>query len=401
MRTPTAGAAGVGLTAARPSREDGFTIIELLVSLTIFGVVIAVALTAMARENAAYQQGLDRMTAVRSIRFAMSTLEMDLQTLGTNVPEGQPELVYAGPDMVAFTADYATNLQADPFAVYRDPDLPLGQVTLPSTPMNLPGTGFAFPQVSYDLQPGIPSPAELLLFFLTPDNFTPEPEDHILWRRVNAGPPERVAGGLFRPAGGQFFAYVRLGRDAGGATGLQEVPTDSLPLIHDATAHLSPADTGQSAVADSVRAVRVSFAAEGGREDDGTVRRVPMSRLIALPNAGLGSRNTCGSPPLLGSALAAAGTTLPSGDPAVRLSWTAAVDEAGGERDVVRYLIWRRAVGSADWGDPYTAIPGGGSPYLWEDTEVESGDLFEYALAAQDCSPALSTLTGSNPVIVP
>lgn len=386
-----------------PVREPraGMTIVELLIALTIFGVVISVALSAMARENAAYQEGLDRMSAVRNIRFAMANLEMDLQTLGTNVPDLQPELVYAGPDVVAFTADHTTNVVLDPFAVYRDPDAPFGEVTLPSSSVSIPGTMVAFPQISYNLQAGIPSPAEMIIFFLRPDTTTADPDDHILWRQVNGAGPQRVAGGLRRSGTEPFFSYIRLAKDNTGATNLEPVADSLLPLHHFATEHLSQADTGRSAVADSVRGVRVTFAATGGRTTGGGIREVPLSRLIALPNAGFGTRNTCGAPPILGVGLLATVVVQPSGDPVVVLNWTAATDEAMGEQDVVRYVLWRRPFGSADWGDPYVAIPGGGSPYTYEDADVTPGAMYEYALAAQDCTPRLSPVTASNPVVIP
>lgn len=381
-----------------PVSRRGMTVIELVIALVVFGVIISLALGALASTNGAYHQGVDRMSSVRSIRYAMSTLERNLETLGTNVPVGQPEFVYGGPDVIAFTADYATHLTTDPFAVYRDPGLLPGQVVAPRTSVAIPNSSRSFPDILYEVQPGVPSPAELIVFFLAPDTTTSEPEDYILWRQVNAGTPERVAGGLRRHGAEPFFSYLRLGRGASGGTELRPVADSLIPIFHSEPAHLSAADTAESAVGDSVRAVRVTLAAMGRGAEP---QVVPLSRLIALPNAGLGTRRTCGSTPILGRGLVATPATLPSGDPVVTLTWAAAVDEAQGELDVVRYLVWRRPLGGTDWGDPYVALPAGGAPYTWDDEAVAAGQMFEYGLAAQDCTPSLSPITASNPVVIP
>ncbi len=42
---------------------------------------------------------------------------------GTNLVAGQPEVVYAAGNVVAFNSDYATRTLVDPFSVFFDPDL--------------------------------------------------------------------------------------------------------------------------------------------------------------------------------------------------------------------------------------------------------------------------------------
>ena len=79
-----------------------------------------------------------------------------------------------------------------------------------------------------------------------------------------------------------------------------------------------------------------------------------------------------------------------AGAETIDLTWPAAADEVGGERDVLRYVIWRRPFGAAVWGDPYRSIPAGNATYLFNDQQVAVGETWEYQLAAQDCTPALS-----------
>jgi hypothetical protein len=116
---------------------------------------------------------------------------------------------------------------------------------------------------------------------------------------------------------------------------------------------------------------------------------------------------SCGAAPILGSGLIANwfidGSVSPP-DTVMSLTWSQAVDEVGGELDVRAYVIWRRDVGNPVWPDPIatvaagpaapsyvdvTAIPGGGGPG------------YQYGLAAQDCTPSLSTMVTATPPISP
>lgn len=110
---------------------------------------------------------------------------------------------------------------------------------------------------------------------------------------------------------------------------------------------------------------------------------------------------SCGDRPILGTGLGAAVATLGSGEPGVELVWNPATDESRGERDVVRYVIWRRSAGDPEWGDPYVSIPAGSPSYLYTDAAVAPGETYLYALAAQDCTPSLSDRTTAGPVTIP
>jgi len=388
-----------GRDAVRRPNREGMSLIELVIALTIFGIVITSAVAFAARENAAFQTAVQRISALRNVRYAVTMLVQDLETTGTNVPINQPSLVYGDDDVVVFSADYATNVSPDPFAVFYDPDAPNGQVQAPAVPFVVPTTAVTVADSLYSFA-GMSSPAEMLVFYFAPDTTTVRDDDHILFRQVNDGAPEPIARNLLRLSGQPFFSYERHVEDGLGATRLEPVPTSALPLWHEEPIHLSPADTGAVSWPDSVRAVRLSIGGSNGLEGD-LERRVETSRLIALPNAGRRAQDTCGSAPLLGSSFEAVATSLASGDPAIELSWDPAVDEAGGEGDVVRYVIWRRLNGSGDWGDPYLAIPAGAAAYTYVEASVQAGTIYQFALAAQDCTPSLSTLEASSWVVVP
>ncbi|MGD8281867.1 MAG: type II secretion system protein, partial [Gemmatimonadota bacterium] len=331
------------------------TLVELLIALTIFGIVITAAVAFMAQQNTAFQESLVRLNALRNLRYALTALEQDVQTLGTNVPTNQPGLLYGDDDVIVFSADYVTNIAGDPFAVFYDPDAPSGQVAAPGGALTVPTTTATVADSVFEVG-GVRSPAEILSFFFRADTLTPRSDDFVLYRQVNDGTPEMVARNLLRRGDTPFFTYQREVADSTGAISFATVGSSDLPLDHASSFHLAAADTGQAAWADSVRAVRVSLASTNGLEGD-EERRVDAGRLIHMPNAGAAVLRTCGSSPLLGVALDAAPDTSATGDPVIGLGWLPAIDEAGGEGDVVRYVLWKRDMTQSDWGDPFVAIP--------------------------------------------
>jgi hypothetical protein len=283
--------------------------------------------------------------------------------------------------------------------VFYDPDAPSGQVTAPGGPFVVPTTGATVADSVYQVA-GVRSPAEIITFFFALDTISSRADDFALYRQVNGGAPEMLARNLLRLGGAPFFSYLREVQDTVSATPLIQVAAADLPLLHTTGFHLALADTGRFAWADSVRAIGVTLSGTNGLS--GTDERtVDASRLIALPNAASVVLTTCGSVPLLGVAASATAGISVAGTPLVTLSWTPAIDEVGGEGDVVRYVLWKQDLSQPGWGDPFLAIPAGAASYTYEDASVESGRIYQYALAAQDCTPSLSTRVNTAPVVVP
>jgi hypothetical protein len=151
---------------------------------------------------------------------------------------------------------------------------------------------------------------------------------------------------------------------------------------------------------DSIRAVRVTVAATNGKEGD--LERISrLTRIIRMPNMGFDMLEICGSPPILGSGLTATLGQAATGEPIVTLTWAKATDEAAGENDIVRYVIWRREPGITEWEEPYLSIPAGEASYTYNDADLVPGKTYRYALATQDCTPTLSPLTASGNVTIP
>lgn len=381
--------------------ERGMTLIEVIIALLIYGIVVAGALGFLSVQNRAFHRGLDRMTSLQAARYALEVLSTDLVTLGTNLPGAQPALVYAGKDVIAFNADYASNVENDVFASYIDTDAPTGQVTALRGKITIPNTSVQYPDTVYRTAAGTASPGETILLWFALDTTTTRSDDYTLYRQVNRGDPEVVTRNVLESENAPFFRYIRKIDYASAPSVIDSIPDSKLPVRHWYYLHGSPGDTGTSALADSIRAVRISFRTTNGLTGDDE-RTSEVSRIITFPNAGLGTFSTCGDEPILGSSLTATVVNQGGGDWAVTLGWSPATDETQGEQDVVRYVIYRQegTIGS-DWGDPYLSIPAGQTTYTYTDQAVESGETYQYALAAQDCTPSLSTLQNSSIVVIP
>lgn len=382
--------------------DQGMSLIELLIAVLIFGVVIAGAVGFMAQQNSAFHRGMDMMRALQNGRYAMQSLETNLITLGTNLPNQQPALILADDNVIAFNADFASNVENDVFASYIDVDAPTGQVTALRPSISIPNSTYTYPSILYTTTAGTASPGETIIFYFVTDTTTDRTDDYALYRKVNRASPELVARSLLPASdGAPFFRYYRRRDFTSQASQIDTVPMVRLPVFHTSPIHGSPADTGSFALADSIRAVEVAFRSSNGLEGDNE-RTVEVSRVITFPNAGFGTFSTCGDEPQLGTGLTAALVALGGGEVGIQLTWLPATDETAGETDVARYVIYRQVdVLTGDWGDPYLSLPAGQPDYLYVDEAVESGKSYTYALAAQDCTPMLSPLATSSTIVVP
>ena len=381
--------------------ERGMTLIELMIALTIFGVIISSVLGVLRHQSEGFRLGNERMDALQNLRFAGNMIEQDLRMAGANTSDNQPFLVHVDNDVLAFNVDYATNLPNDPWAVYFDPDAPTGSVMAltKAQQITIPRSSFQYPDTNYAARGGFGnSAAETLMFFFDPDSSTMRSDDYALYRKVNRDAAQLIARNLLRTGTTPFFQYSRLAPQ-GSANAIMDVPNNTLPLSHAIPIHGTTTDIGQSAIMDSVHGVTINFATTNGRS--GAEERIrSVSRVVRLAIAGTRIKRTCGDKPLFSSALAAVPGTA-GGFPYVRLQWLPSVDEAAGENDVSRYVVWRKNFGAVDWDDPYLSVPAGAPLYTYQDDAVTSGDALVYAVAAQDCTPSLSVLVESGRVDVP
>lgn len=370
--------------------------IELLVSVTILGIVAVVALGLVRQQGLAFSLGSGRADALQNYRFAVRTLETNLRTAGIGTTSRQPALIYADSTTIAFNADYATRDTANRYALYVNPTAENGEVLSlnPSARLTIPQTNFSYPDSTYR-DGGVESPAETIVFYFARDTSTARTDDYLLYRQVNHLAPEVVSRSLYQIPGVPFFSYSEVGTDSESTT-LTQIPVSALPLRHQLPMHGAAADSGSAGRIDRIRAVRVSFNAGSGaiaeREQTRGVRRQ-----IWIPNLGRAVVRTCGSAPIFASSVNVAQTP---GRTELVVSWSPSLDDGRGEGDVVRYAIYRRDTAATGWGEPYFSIPAGKSSYTYSDQVVAVGETYSYAVAAQDCTPAMSGMSTSGGITV-
>jgi hypothetical protein len=363
-----------------------------MISITILLLVFAMAVPLFRTQIRAMGSTAGISDAQQNVRFAISTIERQIRVAGAGVSDQQPLLVRADPYAVTFNADYAardTAAEGGAFgAVYYDPDLPVGS-TMSMTPaqqITLPLSSVTWPTTSYYRGASAPSAAETISFWVAPDNSPGSNGRYALFRRVNAMPIDTLARGIVLDPLTPPFTYQTV--DDGGV--VQTVPASSLPAVHVAI-HGSPADTGSSALTDQIRFLKVHL--QGSFiERNGTTSTRVADASIRLLNAGLLNHATCGDAPVFGQSVAVAASPGK-----IVVSWNPASDENGGEKDVEKYVIYRRSL-TASFADPLAAIPAGLSNYSFTDTQVTTGDQWVYGVAAEDCGGQFSPIATSSQV---
>jgi type II secretory pathway pseudopilin PulG len=352
------------------------TLIELLIGMTVLLIIVTASLMFVQQQAQAVTLGQEQMRTLQTYRFALSTLRREVRTAGTAVVATQPTVVYASGDAVNIDTALASGA--------------VGALRPGQRAVLVAGAGFAYPDTSYT-----DSYAETIAFYFRADSSTTRTDDFVLYRRVNLEAPEVVARNLLRPGAGlPFFAYLRRTTPAGGgAVQLGEIPASGLPIshvpVHGSRDGARP-DTGAFSAIDSVRAIRVSLMVTNGRTGAREFRRA-ASTLIRLDNAGVELAQLCGdAPQLSGAPGAEEGQDPITLQRFVEVSWNPATDDGGGENDVLIYLIWRRIAGSAEWGEPIASVASGQAAYVYRDYEVAEGTIYEYSVAARDCTPNTS-----------
>ncbi len=381
--------------AAGPaSARRGFTIVELLIAMSVTLVIVAVAAPLYTAQTRSVNNTAGRTDATRSATFAIDAIEQDLRNTGVGAFDGQSFLLRGANNAVSFNANMVTARVSDLVAVFYDPDADSTALSSlsPGTSVTLPNSATTYPATAYV------SDAETISYYVTADTGAsplPGGQRVKLFRKVNRQPEELIARNLIQTTGLPVLRYFK--RSPAGV--ISEVTGGALPMYHAVPRHGSAADTGATAVIDSIAIVKVSLIAMYKDARGGTVIDT-VRRDIRIANQGLLQRSQCGESPIMPGTPALNQVTL-SGAPAVRLIWNASTDELAGERDVEMYAIYRRVFGAADWGEPLTNVPGAGLPTLqYVDDAVFPGTRYEYAISALDCTPAPSLRTVSANILV-
>lgn len=383
-------------------RPRGTTLIELMVSMVVASIMLGSTVALFRSQHQSFLNGAEKLDGLQNARFAVSQVERILRTMGAGVGGQQPMLAYGADSVVAFNADYVENDTTDfRWAVNFNPSTP-GEATAAwavENRQNLPNTSFPYPPLTFRQANGARSPAETITFFLTPDNTTARPDDWLLMQQVNQLAPELVARSILAYPGRPFFEYLLARRLPTGADTAFFAGAALLPLIRRVPdASYSSTDSANALRPDSVRAVRLNLRLTNGKI--GVEERLrDVSTLVGVPNNGLPQVSVCGRSPFAPTVAAATPDASP-GSGRILLSWTPSPDQSAGETDVWQYVIYVRPRGSATWDDPvfnmrrldtatvYSVALGGFTP----------DSTYEFAVAAQDCTPLQSTLTTASAV---
>lgn len=403
------------LTPRPRHAPPGFTLVELLMAIALTLLVGSVVVRFYAGQSRAVAGAARRADAVQTARFALAAVDRDLRMIGVGTLADQPMLVYADAHTVVFNADLSTLDPDDVHSVAYAPDAdPAGVRAMQPPASALPrGPGLpamSYPSAAFRVPSGTEAPAETIAYWVSPDSSSARPNEWVLRRQVNRLPPVVVATGLVIPAGQPFFQYTWV-RDASGT--LDSVRAAQLPLRHDAARHGAPDDVDGALAAriDRVRAVTVRASGQFREPGPaGALRQRAVRGTTALVNVTALRRPTCGAAPDAVPSVRLLATV--GGQPDyVRLAWMSASDDGAGEKDVERYLIYRRENG-APFAEPLASVPAesrSGVVYTFDDYDVKrpptagrpTSNDFVYGVVAQDCQPQVSPQAPTPVLAVP
>jgi prepilin-type N-terminal cleavage/methylation domain-containing protein len=385
------------------TNRRGFTIVEVAISLILLAILTGAAVQYMRKQTGLVNRETARMDAMQNAQFSASQIERELREAGAGVADAQPMLVQVDSEAMTFNANMVSVDTGDVRAVYqiRDADTNAARAMFKTERAPLPNSSpvRGYPDTTYTAASGVPSGAETISYFLRPDSTTTRTDDYLLFRRVNALPPTLVARSIVRILARDtmpFFTYYK----SDTLNRLTPISRAQLPLYH-GMIHGAVDDTGKYALTDSIRAVRVHFltAARDPRTGADALRTVET--MVRLMNSGLLVRNSCGQPPYPGGTPVVV-SNVAGATPKVTITWTKSSDDNAGEKDIERYAIFRRLSSGTAFGDPITSIPGQlAASYSFTDFAVVQGQTYVYGVAAQDCTPALSSVVSSVAITIP
>ncbi|MBK7905335.1 MAG: hypothetical protein IPJ78_02095 [Gemmatimonadetes bacterium] len=353
----------------RQRPRGGFTIVEIIVAMTLTLAVFAITLPFVRAQTNALGQSAGRLDADQVARYAQRAVDSDLR-LATADP-GQPLLVYAGPMGISFNANLLASDSLDPGAA----DVESGAATSLTVSWRfadaaaVPKGGRSYPSQDYLDGAGTVSRNETISYFLHPDTVSGRSDIYVLWRRVNARDSVQVVRNLHVPADSAFFAYYR---PVAGV--LTRIAASRLPLWWDSLA------------VDSIRSVGIRAAGFYRNRTTGaeTIRTVQWTTV--LPNASTRLTTGCGAAPSAPPAFDANKTTN-SRPFRVDIDWDASSDDGSGSLDVRQYLLeWR--LNGGDWKVLASVPATRQSDYEFIHTLPLVSGTYEYGVRALDCTGA-------------
>jgi type II secretory pathway pseudopilin PulG len=362
------------------SARRGFTIIEMLVAMTLTMLIFAITIPFFRAQARAVGAGAGRLDALQNARYAQSIIDRELRSAGGIF--GQPIIVQAAPLAITFNRNLYSQSTSDPNRTFvlATLDTLTTESYQVGTAKTLPTTGSkTYPTTTYTDSNGTRSRSETISFFLLADASSGRSDIYSLYRRVNNKDSTVVTSNLWIPADtGYFFRYYRV-PTSGTATLIAQ---NTLPLYWD----------DATRTIDSIGVVEMRIAAWNyvARDNENVFRTVYQRTHIA--NVGNLTARSCGAAPAAATVVTATATNNSVGSPVyVTVGWTASTDDNAGASDVQAYSVARRASAGSTW-YPVGNLPARGTgSYSFVDYALTKG-TWVYGVKAMDCGPSWSSV---------
>ncbi len=379
----------------------GFTLTELLIAVIMTAIIGSVTVPFFVKESRTVGSAMGTLDAQQSVAFALNFIDHDLRVAGVGTASNQPTMVEAEPKEMAFNANLVTLDSTDTLALltasYYDPSQAAAlttlldstqAITLPLSPLYTAST--PYPKLDYYQSAGLKATAQTIVIYLANDTSTGAVANtYALWRKVNTGAVTMLARGLDTSSTFQYFvpATYFTSADSNHLDSAAGAGFKGFPWIfaYGAGATLTTADTMLAAISQvSVQLKAVSQDRLGFRH----YRSV--SEIVPILNSGLAHISECGGGPAAPTGVTA--VARPTGD-SVHLHWVRSTDEGGGANDVQDYVIFRRAEPSTTWNAVLSVAVGASDSSAIDRGLVGGGQKYDYAVAAEDCTPSFSSIT--------
>lgn len=387
-------------------RRAGFSLIELLIAITMLVAILGATYTLFRQQSVSFRQNTDRFDLVQNARNSMELTERVIRTMGAGVSGQQPVLVYGANTVLAFNADYVERDTVDMrWAANWNPDVPSEEtvVWLQANAAVIPNSSpaYTYPPATYRMSNGSLSPAETYLIYFELDATTSRSDDYVLYQRVNGGTAEVLARNLLPASNGAPFLQYLLQRVLPTGDTLFNASGSLLPLIRrPLISGISSTDSANYVRPDSVRAIRMNYRITNGQT--GTAERTrEISTIIEVPNNGIQMPTICGRPPLPPGFFSV--TDAGDGSGRVTVLFVRSPDQDAGEQDVRQYIIWRRLSTQPLFAEPLlvTVAEQNKNDYLTDVLDQVPGETYIFGVAAQDCTPSLSSMLTATVTVAP
>jgi prepilin-type N-terminal cleavage/methylation domain-containing protein len=365
----------------------GFSLVEMLVAITLTLAVFAITLPFVRAQSRALGENAGRLDAEQIARYAQRAIDRELR-LAISDP-GQPMIVYAGPMGIAFNANLLAADTTDPsaLAVEAGAASTLTEAWRVANAATIPKTVRTYPTVNYTDASGALSRIETISYFLHPDTFPNRSDIYVLYRRVNARDSVQVVRNIHVPADSAFFSYQRMVNGV-----LTRIPAASLPLFWDTTA------------VNDIRAVGLRSAGFFRNRQTGTDVIRTVYWVTSLSNAGTaaGVDGCSGIPALPGNSDFDIDVDDNDDRPLrVHLQWDASADDEDDDFTATQYVIERKRSTDTLWTAVGSMPAMGENNYDWYDYPSRLNGTFQYGLRVLGCGGESSARKTWSSVTLP